>query len=141
MAAYLQSLLSKVHEEVRSKYYGCGLVAPLALEGARILDLGCGSGRDAYVLAQLAGQNGEVVGVDMTPEQLAVARSHVDWHAERFGFRKPNTRFLEAYIERLEDLGLEPESFEIIVLNCVLNLSPDQNGGAEGGFKSLEAGR
>jgi arsenite methyltransferase len=49
-------LLSNVHDEVLAKYYGCGLVVPLALKGRRVLDLGSGSGRDAYVLAQLAVQ-------------------------------------------------------------------------------------
>ena len=81
---YLKTLLRNIHPDVRARYYGCGLIAPLALDGARILDLGSGSGQDAYVLAQLAGPDGEVVGVDMTPEQLAVARAHQDWHADRF---------------------------------------------------------
>lgn len=136
--AFLKRLLCNVHEEVRAKYYGCGLVAPLALDGARILDLGCGSGRDAYVLAQLAGRQGEVVGVDMTPEQLAVARAHTAWHAERFGFA--NVRFLEGYIERLDALGLAPQSFDIIVSNCVINLSPDKRTVFKGAFDLLEPG-
>ena len=136
--AFLKRLLCNVHEEVRAKYYGCGLVAPLALDGARILDLGCGSGRDAYVLAQLAGRQGEVVGVDMTPEQLAVARAHTAWHAERFGFA--NVRFLEGYIERLDALGLAPQSFDIIVSNCVINLSPDKRAVFKGAFDLLKPG-
>lgn len=53
-----RALLSNVHEEVKSKYYGCGFIAPDLLEGARILDLGCGSGQDVYVLAQLVGESG-----------------------------------------------------------------------------------
>ncbi len=140
MPSYLERLVVNVHEEVRSKYYGCGLVAPLALEGARILDLGAGSGRDAYVLAQLAGPQGEVIGVDMTPEQVAVARSHADWHKAKFGFKTSNVRFLEGYIERLGELGLEPESFDIIVSNCVLNLSPDKPAVLKGAFKLLKPG-
>ena len=55
--------------------YGCGIIVPAALEGTRVLDLGSGSGRDVYMIAQLAGPNGEVVGVDMTDEQLATAGS------------------------------------------------------------------
>ena len=140
MPAHLRSLLSNVHEKVRSKYYGCGLVAPVALEGARILDLGSGSGRDAYVLAQLAGPEGEVTGVDMTAEQLAVARSHIDWHTEKFGFRKSTVQFLEGYIERLNDLGLKPESFDIVVSNCVINLSPDKPSVLKGAFDLLKPG-
>ena len=58
----LKRALTKVHEEVLARYYGCGLIAPLALHGARVLDLGCGSGRDAYMLAQLVGETGSVTG-------------------------------------------------------------------------------
>ena len=126
MPSYVKRLLSNVHDEVLAKYYGCGLVTPLALEGARILDLGSGSGRDVYALAQLVGPKGEVVGVDMTDEQIAVARAHVDWHRKKFGYKTSNVRFLHGYIERLDELGLEPGSFDIIVSNCVINLSPDK---------------
>ena len=79
--AWLKPFLAKVHPDVSSRYYGCGLVCPPLLEGCRILDLGSGSGRDVYLLAQLVGERGEVVGVDMTPEQLAVAREHQAFHA------------------------------------------------------------
>ena len=111
--AWLKPLLARLHPEVTEKYYGCGLVCPPLLEGCRVLDLGCGSGRDVYLLAQLVGAGGAVVGVDMTPEQLAVARRHQASHAEQFGFA--NVRFLEGQIERLEELELEPASFDVIV--------------------------
>ncbi len=122
--AYLADTLANIHPEVKARYYGCGLIAPLALRGARILDLGSGSGQDAYALAQLAGPKGEVIGVDMTPEQLAVARTHQDWHADKFGYA--NVSFLEGDIERLGELDLEPGSFDVIVSNCVINLVEDK---------------
>lgn len=120
----LRPLLARIHPEVSRRYYGCGLVCPPLLEGCRILDLGCGAGRDVYLLAQLVGAGGEVVGVDMTPEQLAVARTHQRFHAEAFGF--DNVRFLEGTIEQLEQLPLESGSFDVVVSNCVLNLSTDK---------------
>ena len=123
---HVVAALANVHPEVKARYYGCGLVAPAAIEGARILDLGSGSGQDAYVLAQLVGETGEVVGVDVTPEQLAVAREHIDWHRERFGYATSNVSFVEGNIEELEELGLEPESFDIIISNCVINLASDK---------------
>jgi len=49
--AHLEALLANVHEEVRAKYYGCGIAIPSALSGCRVLDLGSGSGRDAYLIA------------------------------------------------------------------------------------------
>ena len=78
---WLKPLLARIHPEVMSRYYGCGLVCPPLLEGCRVLDLGSGSGRDVYALAQLAGGRGQVVGVDMTEEQLAVAESYRAYHA------------------------------------------------------------
>lgn len=74
--AYMRDILSKIHDEVSSRYYGCGLVMPEALSGARILDLGSGAGRDCYALSALVGEQGSVVGVDMTPQQLAIANKH-----------------------------------------------------------------
>ncbi|SNT74844.1 methyltransferase domain-containing protein [Amphiplicatus metriothermophilus] len=124
--AWLREALRDVHPEVKARYYGCGLIAPLALEGRRVLDLGCGAGQDVYVLSRLVGGNGSVVGVDMTPAQLAVARAHEDWHAERYGYAKPNVTFLEGDIERLSELGLEEASFDVIVSNCVVNLCTDK---------------
>ncbi|KLE34798.1 methyltransferase domain-containing protein [Aurantiacibacter luteus] len=116
--------LKNVHPEVKARYYGCGLVVPQALEGCHVLDLGSGSGQDAYLLAQLVGPEGSVTGVDATPELLAVAREHQGWHAERFGYA--NTRFVEGDIEKLGELDLAPESFDVIVSNCVINLVADK---------------
>ncbi len=135
---YLKPVLANIHPEVSARYYGCGLVAPLALEGARVLDLGSGSGQDAYALAQLVGATGEVVGVDMTPEQLAVAREHQDWHTQKFGFS--NVIFLEGDIEKLEALDLEPSSFDVIVSNCVINLVEDKQSVFEQAHRLLKSG-
>lgn len=136
----LKQILSKIHDEVMAKYYGCGLLAPLALEGARILDLGCGAGRDVYALSAMVGPTGEVVGVDMTDAQLDVARAHRDFHAKAFGYDKPNTVFLTGLIEELDKLGLEPGSFDIIVSNCVLNLAMDKPAVLRGVYDLLKPG-
>ncbi len=140
MPAYVKTALGRIHDDVLSKYYGCGLVHPEKLEGLTILDLGCGSGRDVYLLAQLVGPSGRVIGVDMTEEQLAVARQHVDWHADAFGHAAPNVAFHQGYIERLGDLGLEPGSVDVIVSNCVINLSPDKEAVLRGAYELLKPG-
>lgn len=121
---WLKPILSNIHDEVMSKYYGCGLVTPLQLEGCRVLDLGSGAGRDVYALAQLVGPTGSVVGVDMTPEQLAVARKHQAYHADSFGY--DNVEFVQGYLENLSELGLEEGSFDVVVSNCVINLCTDK---------------
>ena len=76
MPGWLKKVLAQLHDEVLMRYYGCGLIASEALKGARVLDLGCGAGRDVYALSQMVGEEGFVVGVDMTDEQLDVARSY-----------------------------------------------------------------
>lgn len=123
---HILDALKNIHPEVASKYYGCGLIAPEGLAGKRVLDLGCGTGRDVFLLAQLVGETGEVVGVDMTDNQLKVALEHEAWHAARFGYAKPNTRFVNGYIEELDQLDLEPASFDLVISNCVINLSTDK---------------
>ncbi len=137
---YLTAVLKQLHDEVLSKYYGCGLVLPEALEGMRVLDLGCGAGRDCYVLSCLVGESGHVTGVDMTPEQLAVARKHQDFHAERFGYARSNVEFIEGDIERLEASGLESGSFDIIVSNCVINLVDDKQAVLDQAWRLLKPG-
>lgn len=123
---YLKPVLASIHDDVMARYYGCGLIAPAALQGMRILDLGCGAGRDVYALSALVGEAGSVVGVDMTPEQLAVANRYRDYHAQRFGYATSNVTFLHGYIEKLDQLNLPDDHFDIIVSNCVINLSPDK---------------
>jgi SAM-dependent methyltransferase len=140
MPRYIKDALSKVHDEVLTRYYGCGLVAPEKLKGARILDLGSGSGRDCYVLAQLVGEDGYVVGVDMTDEQLDIANKYVDFHSEEFGYNTSNVEFKKGYLESLEDLGLEESSFDIIVSNCVINLCQDKEAVLKQAYKLLKPG-
>lgn len=127
LPGYMKKLLAQLHDEVVTRYYGCGLVCPSALTGMRVLDLGCGSGRDCYILSNLVGPNGFVVGVDMTDEQLEVANQHIGFHMQKFGFDQPNIEFKKGFIEHLDDLGFADNSFDIIVSNCVINLSTDKD--------------
>lgn len=135
---WLTPLLEAIHPEVIARYYGCGLVAPPLLEGCQVLDLGCGSGRDVYALAQLAGPSGHVVGVDMTDEQLAVATQYQPYHRDRFGY--DNITFKHGYIERLDALNLEDNRFDVIVSNCVINLSPDKEAVLREVYRLLKEG-
>lgn len=138
--AHVAALFENIHEEVSSRYYGCGLVLPELLEGRRVLDLGCGAGRDCYLLSQLVGERGDVVGVDMTEAQLDVAERHREFHAARFGHWRSNVRFLHGHIERLDELGLEAGSFDVIVSNCVINLATDKAAVLRGAHALLAEG-
>ncbi len=140
MPDHVKAVLSTLHDEVLMRYYGCGLVMPLDLQGARILDLGCGAGRDVYALSQMVGETGQVVGVDMTEAQLQVARRHQDWHADAFGYAKSNVSFHHGYIEKLHELPLDSASFDIIVSNCVINLATDKQAVLRGAYDLLKPG-
>ncbi len=126
MPPSLRSLLADIHPEIKDRFYGCGSPLPPVVSGTTVLDLGCGTGRDVYLLSRLVGKCGRVIGVDMTPEQLAVASRHQAWQAERYGYAKSNVRLIEGRIEDLAACGIADASVDIVISNCVLNLSPDK---------------
>ncbi|XP_074656449.1 arsenite methyltransferase-like [Tubulanus polymorphus] len=138
--SHIDEALKLVHEDVSSRYFGCGSVFPDCLTGASVLDLGCGSGRDSYTLSKLVGESGCVTGVDMTDEMLQVANRYVSWHTEKYGYSKPNVRFLKGYIENLENAGVQPNSYDIIVSNCVVNLTADKKFVFKEAFRALKVG-
>jgi len=137
---WLKPLLARIHPEVTERYYGCGLVCPPLLAGCRVLDLGCGSGRDLYALAQLVGETGRVAGVDMTKDQLAIAERHRDYHRQAFGYRYDNVALHPGYIEQLDALDLPEAAFDVVVSNCVVNLSPDKDAVLRGVHRMLKPG-
>lgn len=136
----IKKALGKIHDEVLSKYYGCGLTIPTTLEGLDVLDLGSGAGRDCYLLSQLVGEKGSVVGVDMTPEQLEVANNHKEFHREKFGYAKSNVEFRQGHIEALDKVGLNDEQFDLIISNCVVNLASDKESVLREAFRVLKEG-
>jgi len=123
----VREALRRVHPEILERFYGCGSPIPPALEGCTVLDLGCGTGRDVYVAAQLVGASGRVIGVDMTEAQLAVALRYETEQARRSGYALPNTTFLHGQIENLAALGIENDSVDVVISNCVINLSPHKD--------------
>ena len=118
------SILANIDTEILERFYGCGSPIPAAVSGCSVLDLGCGSGRDAYLVSALVGPEGQVVGIDMTEEQLDVARRHQQSQAKRFGFNRSNVDFHQGYIEDLAALGIADNSVDVVISNCVINLSP-----------------
>jgi arsenite methyltransferase len=91
-----------------------GRLAP----GERVLDLGSGAGTDSLVAAQMVGEQGQVTGIDMTPEMLAKARAA----AEQMG--ATNAEFVEGEAERLP---FAHESFDVVISNGVIDLIPDKD--------------
>ena len=98
---------------------GCG--NPLAIAalkpGEIVLDLGSGGGFDCFLAAKQVGATGQVIGVDMTPEMISKARTN----AEKSGYRNVEFRLGE-----IENLPMMDEGVDVIISNCVINLSPDK---------------
>ena len=122
--AEIRDVLPLIADEILTKFYGCGSPLPPLLEGMTVLDLGCGTGRDVYIASKLVGETGRSIGVDMTTEQIAVAKKYQDEQRERFGHSSSNVTLLQGYIEDLKSLGIEDNSVDVVISNCVINLSP-----------------
>jgi SAM-dependent methyltransferase len=122
--AEIRNILPLIADEILTKFYGCGSPLPPLLEGMTVLDLGCGTGKDVYIASKLIGESGCSIGVDMTTEQIEVAKKYQDEQRERFGFKTSNVKLLQGYIEDLKSLGIEDNSVDVVISNCVINLSP-----------------
>ena len=120
----IRNVLPLIADEILTKFYGCGSPLPALLEGMTVLDLGCGTGRDVYIASKLVGEKGLAIGVDMTTEQIEVAKKYQEEQRERFGFKSSNVKLLQGYIEDLKSLGIEDNSVDVVISNCVINLSP-----------------
>ncbi|OHB56804.1 MAG: methyltransferase type 11 [Planctomycetes bacterium GWF2_50_10] len=126
LPAYIRQILKNIDQEILTKFYGCGSPIPPALEGCVVLDIGCGTGRDAYAVSKLVGPDGRVIGMDMTDEQLEFANRHIDSQMKKFGFIAHNIEFKKGYAEDLSHLGIEDGSIDVVISNCVINLCSDK---------------
>jgi SAM-dependent methyltransferase len=136
----IKKALTNIHDEVLTRYYGCGLTIPTNVQGLRVLDLGCGAGRDCFLLSQLVGEEGYVLGIDMTEEQLEVANRQIDWHRSKFDYQQSNVDFVKGNIQNLQEAKIKSEDFDIIVSNCVVNLAADKQAVLEEAFRVLKEG-
>jgi arsenite methyltransferase len=112
--------MANVPSELMESSFGCG--NPLAFsgipKGATVLDLGCGAGLDLLLAAECVGEEGRVIGVDMTDEMLARAREN----AARAGYRN-----IEVRKGLIEALPVASSSVDWVISNCVINLSPEKD--------------
>ena len=128
---YSQEELEAISTDIPS--LGCG--NPIALSklkpGEVVLDLGSGGGLDCFLAAKRVGTQGRVIGLDMTPEMLKLARMN----AEKMGVK--NVEFRQGEIEHMP---IDSESIDIIISNCVINLSPDKDAVFSEAFRVLKPG-
>jgi SAM-dependent methyltransferase len=112
---------------------GCG--NPIALsslkEGETVVDLGSGAGFDCFLAAQAVGKNGKVIGVDMTPEMLDKARGNQ---------RKGDFPQVEFRLGEIENLPVADNTADIVISNCVINLSPSKERVFAEAFRILKPG-
>jgi ubiquinone/menaquinone biosynthesis C-methylase UbiE len=110
---------------------GCG--NPIALaslkEGETVLDLGSGAGFDCFLAANRVGKNGKVIGVDMTPEMLDKARENA---------RKGRYKNVEFRLGEIENLPVADNTVDVVISNCVINLSPNKKRVFEEAFRVLK---
>jgi len=119
MRLYSARELTDLPESVTDVALGCG--NPTAIAGLKpgevVLDLGSGGGIDCFLAARQVGPQGRVIGLDMTPEMIKLARQN----AKKIGASNVEFRYGE-----MEDMPLPDESVDVIISNCVINLSPDK---------------
>jgi len=130
---YSDEELKGLPESVTGIVAGCGNPTALAdlKEGAVVLDLGSGGGIDAFLAAKKVGPEGKVIGVDMTEEMVRLAKEN----AERMKVENVEFRLGE-----IESLPLEDEMFDVLISNCVINLSPDKDKVFSEAFRVLKPG-
>lgn len=130
---YPLDLLATLPEGESAVSYGCGDPITLASlrPGQTVLDLGSGAGLDCFFAARQVGEAGKVIGVDMTPEMLERARSS----AKRLNLA--NVEFRQGF---LEDLPVDSDSVDVVISNCVVNLSPDKSKVFSEAFRVLKRG-
>ena len=122
---HIKAIAADLPDEIVARYYGCGSPIPDQIEGCTVLDLGCGTGRDVYVISKLVGKNGRVIGIDMNDDQLAIAEKYKTEMSQKWGYS--NVEFRKGYIEDLKSAGIEDKTIDVVISNCVINLSPDKH--------------
>lgn len=112
---------------------GCGNPQAIASinEGETVLDLGSGAGFDAFLALVKVGVTGKVIGVDMTPEMINKANENT---------KKRNFTNVEFKLGEIENLPLENDTIDVIISNCVINLSPDKSKVYDEAFRVLKNG-
>jgi SAM-dependent methyltransferase len=135
----MSAAIGYTHEDINSvpegANLGLGCGNPVALaslkSGETVVDLGCGGGFDCFLASKEVGETGKVIGVDMTPEMITKARKN----AEKMG-----VGHIEFRLGEIEHLPVADNSADIIMSNCVINLSPDKLSVYRDAFRVLKPG-
>ncbi len=130
---YSKEELKDLPNSVVKPVAGCGNPTALAdlREGETVLDLGPGGGIDVFLAAEKVGPKGRVIGVDMTEEMIQLARGNAE---------EMNARNVDFRLGEIENLPVEDGIVDVIISNCVINLSPDKDKVFAEAFRVLKPG-
>lgn len=130
---YTEEELKTLPEGMKDASWGCGNPTAIAdlKKGEVVLDLGSGGGLDCFLAAQKVGAGGRVIGLDMTPEMVSLARQNA---------RKIGVNNVEFRLGEMEHMPVENNSIDVIISNCVINLSPDKDAVFREAFRVLKPG-
>ena len=125
--------LEGLPESVTEISLGCGNPTAIAelKEGEVVLDLGSGGGIDCFLAARKVGDSGKVIGLDMTPEMIQLARSNAE---------KLELKNVEFRLGEMEHMPMDSSSINVIISNCVINLSPDKDAVFREAYRVLKPG-
>jgi len=128
-----------IPEAVLKVSYGCGTPVGLTTvkPGETVLDIGSGGGIDCFDASRRVGPDGQVIGIDMTDEMLALARSQAPIVASNLGYPSSNVDFRKGFADAMP---VEDHSIDLIVSNCVINLAPDKLKVFEEMYRVLKSG-
>lgn len=128
-----------IPEPVLKVSYGCGTPVGLSTvqPGEVVLDIGSGGGIDCFEASRKVGPLGRVIGIDMTDEMLALARTHAPTVAKNLGYPEPNVDFRKGFADAMP---VEDDHVDLIVSNCVINLAPDKGKVFQEMFRVLRPG-
>ena len=113
---------------------GCGIPTEIAQiqEGDTVLDLGSGAGNDVFIARRIVGEKGRVIGIDMTPEMIELAQKN----KKKLGYQ--NIDFVQGEIEDMK--GLEANTADVVISNCVMNLVPNKERAFQEVFRVMKMG-
>lgn len=132
-ALYSSAEVAVLPSEAVQASAGCGNPTALAslIEGETVVDFGSGGGIDCFLAAQQVGEGGRVIGIDMTPDMIALANKNRD---------KLGLGNVEFHLAEMENTPLEANTADVIISNCVITLAPDKDAVFREAFRILKPG-
>jgi len=125
MPSQVNQYIKQLNPETMKRYYGSGFIVPEYIQGMKILDVGCGSGSNVFLLSKMVGSSGQVVGIDFTQSQIDCCNQQIDYHMKQWGYSSPNVEFHCCNAENMMDYNFG--QFDVIISNGSFCLFPNKS--------------